>query len=72
MPLSSSAAATAGLQKDDLITEIAGVKVQNTDEAREQLQINKEKSSYSLKANRNGIEMSFTIKIPKKLKTVNL
>ena len=69
---SSSAAATAGLQKDDLITEIAGVKVQNTDEAREQLQINKEKSSYSLKANRNGIEMSFTIKIPKKLKTVNL
>ena len=68
----SSAAATAGLQKDDLITEIAGVKVQNTDEAREQLQINKEKSSYSLKANRNGIEMSFTIKIPKILKTVNL
>ena len=69
---STSAAANAGLQKDDLITEIAGVKVQNTDEAREQLQINKEKSSYSLKANRNGIEMSFTIKIPKKLKTVNL
>ncbi len=69
---STSAAATAGLQKDDLITEIAGVKVQNTDEAREQLQINKEKSSYSLKANRNGIEMSFTINIPKKLKTVNL
>ena len=69
---SSSAAATAGLQKDDLITEIAGVKVQNTDEAREQLQINKEKSSYSLKANRNGVEMNFTIKIPKKLKTTNL
>ena len=69
---SSSAAATAGLQKDDLITEIAGVKVQNTDEAREQLQINKDKPSYSLKAKRNGNEMNFTIKIPKKLKTANL
>ena len=69
---SSSAAASAGLQKDDLITEIAGVKVQNTDEAREQLQINKEKSSYAVKAKRNGNEMSFIIKIPKKLKTANL
>ena len=68
----ASAAATAGLQKDDLITEIAGVKVQNTDEAREQLQANKNKSSYSLKAKRNGSEMNFTIKIPKKLKTANL
>lgn len=68
----ASAAATAGLQKDDLITEIAGVKVQNTDEAREQLQVNKDKSSYSLKARRNGSEMNFTIKIPKKLKTANL
>ncbi len=67
-----SAAAVAGLQKDDLITEIAGVKVQNTDEAREQLQVNKEKSSYALKAKRNGNEMSFIIKIPKKLKTANL
>ena len=67
-----SAAETAGLQKDDLITEIAGVKVQNTDEAREQLQLNKEKSSYALKAKRNGNEMIFTIKIPKKLKTANL
>ena len=69
---SSSAAATAGLQKDDLITEIGGVKVQNTDEAREQLQVNKEKSSYSLKAKRNSNEMNFNIKIPKKLKTANL
>ena len=68
----SSAAAIAGLQKDDLITEIAGVKVQNTDEAREQLQINKDKSGYALKAKRNGNEMNFTIKIPKKLKTANL
>ena len=68
----ASAAATAGLQKDDLITEIAGIKVQNTDEAREQLQVNKDKSSYVVKAKRNGTEMNFTIKIPKKLKIANL
>jgi serine protease Do len=30
----ASAAATAGLMKDDVITEIGGVKVTNTDEAR--------------------------------------
>ncbi|CAN5717696.1 hypothetical protein BH11BAC4_BH11BAC4_21490 [soil metagenome] len=68
----SSAAATAGLKKDDIITEIAGVKVTNTDEVREQLQENMEKSSYNIKARRNGTEMSFDIKIPKKLKTANL
>lgn len=68
----SSAAATAGLKKDDVITEIAGIKVTNTDEVREQLQENAEKSSYNIKAKRNGNEMSFDIKIPKKLKTANL
>ena len=68
----SSAAANAGIKKDDIVTEIAGVKVTNTDEAREQLQENSEKFSYNIKARRNGNEMSFDIKIPKKLKTANL
>ncbi|MFT3909946.1 MAG: PDZ domain-containing protein [Ferruginibacter sp.] len=68
----SSAAATAGLKKDDIITEIGGEKVTNTDEAREQLQENNEKGTYPIKAKRNGSEMTFTIKIPKKLKTTNL
>lgn len=68
----NSAAATAGVKKDDIITEIAGEKVTNTDEARDQLQENREKGSYSIKAKRNGTEMSFEIKIPKKLKTANL
>ena len=67
-----SAAATAGIIKDDIITEIGGVKVKNTDEAREQLQENREKSMYNIKAKRNGSEMTFNIKIPKKLKTANL
>ncbi|MEP7165924.1 MAG: PDZ domain-containing protein [Ferruginibacter sp.] len=68
----SSAAATAGVKKDDIITEIGGEKVNNTDEVRDQLQENSEKSSYNIKARRNGSEMSFDIKIPKKLKTANL
>ncbi len=68
----SSAAANAGLKKDDIITEIGGVKVSNTDEAREQLMDNAEKFNYNIKARRNGNEMSFDIKIPKKLKTANL
>lgn len=67
-----SPAATAGIKADDVITEIAGVKVMNTDEAREQLRENSEKSSYTIKALRGGTEMSFPIKIPKKLKTANL
>jgi serine protease Do len=67
-----SASATAGLLKDDIVTEIGGAKITNTDEAREQLRENAEKSSYSMKAKRNGKEMDFNIKIPKKLKTANL
>lgn len=68
----SSAAEKAGLKKDDIITEINGQKINNTDDAREQLQEVAEKSAYTIKAKRNGTEMSFDVKIPKKLKTANL
>lgn len=67
-----SPAEKAGLKKDDIITEIAGKKVSNTDEVREKLHDNIEKSAYNIKATRNGNAMSFDIKIAKKLKTVNL
>ena len=67
-----SPADKAGLKKDDVVTEIGGEKVNNTDEARDQLQENAEKASYNIKATRNGSAMSFDIKIPKKLKTANL
>ncbi|MEO6489037.1 MAG: PDZ domain-containing protein [Ferruginibacter sp.] len=68
----SSAASAAGVKKDDILIEIGGVKVTNTDEVREELNENREKSSYNIKARRNGKELSFDIKIPKKLKTANL
>lgn len=67
-----SPAEKSGLKKDDIVTEIGGKKVSDTDEAREQLQENREKSNYNIKAKRNGTEMNFDIKIPKKLKTANL
>lgn len=67
-----SPAAKAGMKKDDVVTEIGGKKVSNTDEARKELQENREKSAYTIRAKRNGSEMNFEIKIPKKLKTTNL
>jgi serine protease Do len=68
----SSAAAKAGIKKDDIITEIDGEKIDNTDEAREQLHPEPDKNSYKIKINRNGSDMNFEIKIPKKLKTADL
>lgn len=67
-----SPAAKSGIKKEDIITEIGGVKITNTDEAREQLHENSNKAAYSIKAKRSGSQMSFDIKIPKKLKTANL
>jgi serine protease Do len=67
-----SAAEKAGLKKDDIITEIGGKKVTNTDEARQQLNPAQAKPAYPIKALRNGTEMIFDIKIPKKLKTADL
>jgi len=68
----SSAAAIAGLKKDDLITEINGKKIANTDDAREELQPGEDKKSYKIKVQRYSKEMEFEVKIPKKLNTANL
>ncbi|MFM6926377.1 MAG: PDZ domain-containing protein [Ferruginibacter sp.] len=67
-----SPAEKAGIKKDDIVTEIGGKKITNTDEMREGLMDNMEKSTYNIKATRNGSSLSFDIKIPKKLKTANL
>jgi serine protease Do len=67
-----SVAEKAGLKKDDIVVAVGDAKVNNTDEAREQLRANAEKSAYSIEAKRNGSPMKFEIKIPKKLKTANL
>lgn len=66
-----SAAAKAGLKKDDIITEVDGDKVKNTDEVRDKVSEN-EKNNYTIKAKRGAAEMIFEIKFPKKLHTADL
>ncbi len=66
-----TAAEKAGLKKDDIITEIGGKKIKNTDDAREELSPEPGKTAYSIKAKRNGNEMSFEVKVPKKIKTAS-
>lgn len=68
----SSAAHLAGIQKGDIITRIGDDKVLNTDDAREELADNRDKTSYKITVQRNGKEMIFTLRFPKKLKTANL
>ncbi|MFZ4056804.1 MAG: PDZ domain-containing protein [Ferruginibacter sp.] len=67
-----SAAEKAGIKKDDLLTEINGIKVNNTDDAREQLKSDGTKNLYQVNAIRDGKPLKIDIKIPKKLKTANL
>jgi serine protease Do len=67
-----SAAEKAGLKKEDIIIEIGNAKINNTDEAREQLHENEGKSAYSIGVKRNNADMKFEVKIPKKLKTAHL
>ncbi|MEO6583561.1 MAG: PDZ domain-containing protein [Ferruginibacter sp.] len=68
----NSASAMAGLKKDDVIIQIGDAKIMNTDDAREALSDNHDKSIYKIKARRNGNEMSFDVKIAKKLKKATL
>ena len=67
-----SAAEKAGLQKGDILVSIGGIKVGNTDEARQQLRPTPEKNGYTIKAKRGGKEMNFEVKYPKKINTIDL
>ena len=68
----SSLAMKSGLKLNDILFEIDGQKIKNTDDARQLLQQTENKSTYILKINRKGKEMTLEIKIPKKLKTADL
>lgn len=67
-----SAAAKAGLKKDDIITEVNGKKVNGVNDVRKEVGDVKDKNSYNLKAKRNGTDMNFEIKIPKKINKADL
>ena len=68
----SSAAEKAGLKKDDIIIEVDGKKVKDVNDVRSKLMDVKEKSSYTVKATRNGSAMTFDIKIPKRKNNADL
>ena len=67
-----SAAEKAGLQKGDILVSIGGIKIDNTDEARQQLRPTPAKNGYTIKAKRGGKEMNFEVKYPKKINTIDL
>ncbi len=67
-----SPAAKNGLQKDDIITEINGKKVENVGNAREALREKNEKNVWNLKVTRGGNPVNIEVKIPKKLNKVDL
>ena len=67
-----SVASKAGLKENDIITEVNGKKVKDVNEVRKELAEVKDKSSYNIKAKRNGADMNFEIKIPKKLNKADL
>lgn len=67
-----STAAKAGLKVNDIITEVNGKKVKDVNEVKKVLAEVKDKASYTLKAKRNGSDMNFEIKIPKKVNKANL
>jgi serine protease Do len=70
---SNSPAEKAGMMQNDIIIGIEEGKVSNTDDARTFLSLQDHgKYKYTIKAIRNGKEMEFELKIPKKLKTADL
>lgn len=67
-----SPAAKAGLKEGDIITEVNGKKVKDINEVRKEIGEVKDKNSYSIKAKRNGADMNFEIKIPKRINRADL
>ena len=65
-------AATAGLKVGDILTELNGKKITDTETARDAMQENIATSTYPVKVLRNGNVVNLTVIIPKKLKTANL
>ena len=67
-----SVAEKAGLKKDDIITEVNGKKVKDVNEVLSKVRETTDKESYTIRAKRNGSEMNFDIKIPKRKNNADL
>jgi serine protease Do len=68
----NSNAAKAGIQKNDIITEIDGVKVNSADEVSRMVRQKAMEPSVHMQVLRNGKTQTIEIKTPRKLKTVDL
>jgi serine protease Do len=69
----SSAAAKAGLKKGDIILQIDGSEVNNTNELMDQYQEARQKSpAIKFKIMRGGVSQDVEVKIPRKLRTADL
>jgi len=64
-----SPAAGSGLQKGDVIKEVDGQKVTDTDGVLDALRDNADKNTHSITVDRDGKTMTLEAKVPRKLKT---
>lgn len=69
---SDTPASKAGLQKDDVISEVEGKTIASVDELKEKLRDLKEGDSIKITYKRGGQTQTTDLKIPKKLKTADL
>ncbi|MGN6509045.1 MAG: PDZ domain-containing protein [Chitinophaga sp.] len=67
-----SAAEKAGFKNGDLITEIAGEKEKDAGDLADAYRENRDKGTIAAKGTRNGASQTYTIKVPKNLRTENL
>ncbi len=65
-------AAKAGIKEDDIITEVDGKAVNSTDEIAKLMKESKDKASVKVKLLRQGKTETVEVKIPRKLKTMDL
>jgi serine protease Do len=67
-----SAAAKAGIKKDDIIIGVDDTDVKGTDDVVKTTRARGEKTSYNFKVKRGGSIQTIEVKIPRKLKTADL
>lgn len=67
-----SNAAKAGLKKEDVVTEVDGKAVNSTDDMVKIIKESKDKTSVMMKLKRGGKVQNVEVKIPRKIKTVDM
>jgi serine protease Do len=67
-----SAAAKAGIKKDDIIIGVDDTDVKGTDDVVRTTRDRADKTSYKFKVKRGGSTQTIEVKIPRKLKTADL